>query len=194
MVLSGTQYVQTSHIRRLYDVLHGDYWYVLFGVPNPDAEQRGHYLTPAAPRTEWSQSLEQMGDWIAYRYMKEVERLEREGRIINRQWLCEQLGVSRTFFMELRKGKIKIKPEHIQALKDVFNADFHFILWGVERPDISLPFRLVQGRTMRIDVYPKYIFTNRFPAEWGPNIPERDPEDEVKRIPERAYYLDLKAK
>jgi transcriptional regulator with XRE-family HTH domain len=185
----GKRYVKPAYIRRLADVYRADYHYILFGVEEPDPERRGKYRKASTP-TASPTIVAELDAWINYRFVKEVERLAREGRVLNRQWLVQLLYATPTAISKVRLGKAQVQAHWLVLLKQHLNADFHFILWGVDRPDISGPVKVVQGDRIRLDVFPKVTLAYAVAANWGPYIPPRDPDDDM-RLLQRFYYMDL---
>ncbi|SHJ28130.1 hypothetical protein SAMN02745146_2743 [Hymenobacter daecheongensis DSM 21074] len=127
---------------------------------------------------------------MRYRLVKELERCAREGRILNKKWICGQLHTDLDMINKARRGQGVVQAYWIPLLKETLNADYHFIMWGFERPDISLPVKVVNGERIRLDVFPKTPLNYPNVAKWGQYIPERRPDDNDVRH-EREYYQDL---
>ncbi|GAA4391667.1 hypothetical protein [Hymenobacter koreensis] len=123
--------------------------------------------------------------WIDYRFVKEVEKIEREGRSQSRVWIERQLGLPAGTCSEIRRGTRGIGAVHIARLKRKFNADHNFILFGVRNNDISLPY-IVKGRDkVRVDVFEPYIHMYNAAPNW--KIGERPEGDDDMFLPEVSY-------
>ncbi|UYZ60057.1 hypothetical protein [Hymenobacter latericus] len=109
---------------------------------------------------------------IDFRFVREVERLEREGRVRSRVTLEKDLGMSKGTISTVRAGHRGVGAEHLKRLKEKYNGDYHYILFGFKDPhDTSGPLRM--GR--RLDVHVPYTLRYAAPAAWkcGPR-PEED--------------------
>ena len=131
----------------------------------------GSYLRPISPATR--EKLRQYE--IDYRFVREVERMEWDGRCKNRSWLEKQMGITSGVIAEIRRGRRGVLPTHIALLKQIVNADHNWILFGGDRPDIEKSAPYMPGRG-RLDVFEGYAHRYGTPAGWkvGPR-PEQYP-------------------
>jgi hypothetical protein len=125
----------------------------------------------AVPKRQYKQWL------IDFRFVREVERLEREGRVKSRGHLEETLGMSHGAVALIRQGRLTANAAHIAELKRVYNGDYEYVLFGVPQPDKSEAVVWENGRgKKKLDVYPPLYYEYKKPAGWkvGP-MPEADP-------------------
>lgn len=135
----------------------------------------------AVPKRQYKQWL------IDYRFVREVERLEREGRVKSRGHLEETLGMSHGAVALIRQGRLTANAAHIAELKRLYNGDYEYVLFGVAQPDKSEALVWQNGRAKKLDTYPPFSYEYKKPAGWkiGP-MPEAvaahypsDPENKL---------------
>jgi hypothetical protein len=86
--------------------------------------------------------------WLhTLRFIEEVERLERDGRVKNRSDLEERLLLPYNRLTDMRAGRIQVPTSAIELLKREFNGDFQFVLLGIRDAEHSGPVRA--GRDLR---------------------------------------------
>jgi len=117
--------------------------------------------------------------WIDYRFVREVERLEREGRIKSRGFLEAQLDMTRGTITDIRRGRRSPSPAQIVLFYQHFQADRDHIETGVQldRERAAPRFPLLGKEHGDKEVYfPPFAYEYHTPAGWrvGPQ-PEQDP-------------------
>jgi hypothetical protein len=135
----------------------------------PVIVERGKRLRPVAPRKAF-----QLIQWeMDFRFMREVEYLEREGRVPNRQALEEAIGLSRSVLLKVRAGQRSIGLVQVKMLHEKFRGDKDYIMFGQRNKELAAAYIPGIGR---IDRYEPYIFVYQTPARWrvGPRA-ETDP-------------------
>lgn len=124
---------------------------------------------------------------IDFRFVREVERMEREGRV---KWpranLERELGMNVGVIAEIRAGKRGVLPVHIARLKLLCNSDTSYILLGVRDPDHSSPY----AGARRFAVHEPYYFRYGKPAGWkaGPQPETPTPNPDGSDTLYSAYY------
>ena len=118
---------------------------------------------------------------IEYRFVKEVERLEREGRSKGRGWIEEVLQLNSGGIADIRRGRTGIMAYHIQLLKRLLNGDDRWVIHGVGQPDAEYSRPYVLARGGKLDIFRPYIHPYLQPAGWkcGPRAETHE-----------AYYPD----
>ena len=71
---------------------------------------------------------------VDYRFVREVERLEREGFVERRAFLEKAIGLPIGSVTDIRAGKRGIGVGHIVLLQKIYLADFRYILFGQRIP------------------------------------------------------------
>jgi hypothetical protein len=141
----------------------------------PVISSRGRRLRPVAPK----ELLKLRQAEMDYRFVREVEHLEREGRVSSRSDLEEAVGLSRADILAIRAGKRGATLLNVVLLHEKYRGDRDFIMYGVRNKELSAPYISGVGR---IDRYDPYIFQYASPARWkvGPREetqPEYCPQD-----------------
>lgn len=116
--------------------------------------------------------------WIDFRFVREVERLERDGRVRSRGHLEASIGLGRGVVADIRRGRRGCLPVHVVLLKQLYNADYEHILFGAPlNLEKSAPY--VTGRG-RINTWQPLVFAYSTPAGWkvGPQ-----PEEDARHYP-----------
>lgn len=76
--------------------------------------------------------------WVhTHRFIEEVHRLEEEGRVPSRKILEEKLLLRYGSVTSMRAGRLRVSTEEIQLLKQEYNGDFQYILFGIRDPEVS---------------------------------------------------------
>ncbi|SHJ28156.1 hypothetical protein SAMN02745146_2744 [Hymenobacter daecheongensis DSM 21074] len=68
---------------------------------------------------------------ITTRFLQEVDTLLAHGFAPSELDIARHLGVGRTVISEMRRGLRRAQLALARRLKDVYGADYHFILFGV---------------------------------------------------------------
>lgn len=132
---------------------------------------RGRRLVLVKPREvfkieEWEQDL---------RFVREVELLERSGRVSSRYDLERAIGMEKGALATVRLGMRGVSKGHISRLFTLYRGDKDFILFGAARAtDLTNPYISGVGR---IDKFEPFIHRYSSVARWkvGPR-PETHPE------------------
>jgi hypothetical protein len=143
--------------------------------PTPVVIHRGRKVRPVTPR-----EIFQLRQWeMDYRFVREVEYLEREGRVESRYELEKTIGLGRGELLAVRAGKRQIGLVQVAILFEKYRGDRDYIMYGQRNKELAQPYIPGIGR---IDRYQPYIFEYTSPARWriGPRaeaVPEHYPSD-----------------
>ncbi|MBH8567307.1 hypothetical protein KB206_00310 [Microvirga sp. STS02] len=109
-----------------------------------------------------------------YRFVREVEHLERSGRVAGRGQLEADLFLPPGSISLIRSGHRSIGKLHIKRLFELYRGDYKYILFGVRDKEHTGSYISGIGN---IDKYVPYIHSYPSPARWkvGPR-PETHPE------------------
>lgn len=114
---------------------------------------------------------------IDFRFVREVERLEREGRVKSRGHLEGEIGMSRGYLAGVRRGRYNVGMAHTAQLKRLYNADVNYILLGQRVEGLSEPIIWEDGRKKELRRYPGYMYQYGQPAGFNiGNQPETHPD------------------
>lgn len=136
----------------------------------PIVSERGKRLRPIT-----SKEIFQLAQWeMDYRFVREVEYLEREGRVPSRRELEESIGLSRADLLAVRQGKRSVGLVNVKYLHEKYRGDRDYIMFGQRNKELAAPYIPGVGR---IDRYEPFINVYQSPARWrvGPR-PETQPE------------------
>lgn len=146
-----------------------------------------------------SKEIFQLTQWeMDFRFVREVEYLEREGRVPSRQELELVIGMNRAELLAVRQGKRQIGLLQVRMLHEKFRADLGYIMYGSPRnKELSTPYIPGIGR---IDRYEPYIHEYKSPARWRVGRREEtqaeycpsDPQNEKWTRPDRMPGEDKK--
>lgn len=121
--------------------------------------QRGKRLRPVTSR-----QVIELQQWeIDFRFVREVERLERDGLIPNRGSLERSLGMRAGEISAIRSGLRGINPVHIAILFEKYRGDRDFILHGQRNQELSRPYIPGIGNIAK---YEGFIHHYTSPAKW----------------------------
>jgi hypothetical protein len=152
----------------------------------PIVIKQGKRLRPVT-----SKEIFQLTQWeMDFRFVREVEYLEREGRVPSRAELEEAIGLNRSELLAVRQGKRQIGLLQVRMLHEKFRGDRDYIMYGQRNKELSAPYIPGVGR---IDRYEPYIHEYKSPARWRvgrrpethPAYFPSDPENEQWSSPER---------
>lgn len=144
--------------------------------PPPPAEpvipvaKRGRKLRPITPRQTFA-----LRQWeMDFRFVREIEYLEREGRVSNRLDLERTLGLEAGGVAAIRLGLRGISTVHLAILHETYRGDRDYILHGVRNKELAAPYIAGIGR---IDRHEPYYHRYASGARWrvGPR-PETHPQ------------------
>jgi hypothetical protein len=152
--------------------------------PTPVVAHRGRKIRPVTPREVF-----QIRQWeMDYRFVKEVEYLEREGRIDSRYNLEKTLGLERGAISTIRLGLRGVGLVQVAILFEKFRGDRDYIMFGVHNKELSAPYIPGVGR---IDRFEAFYHRYSSPARWrvGPRPETRTPNpDNPNDHNYSAYY------
>ncbi len=119
----------------------------------------GKRLRPVTPKEVFQRAQWEMD----YRFVREVEYLEREGRVSSRQDLEAAIGMVRGELLAVRAGKRQIGLVQVKMLQEKYRGDRDYIMFGVRNKELAAPYIPGVGR---LDRYEPYIYQYRSPARW----------------------------
>lgn len=97
-------------------------------------------------------------EWqITNRFIEEVEILEKEGRVENRDKIEIDLAIVPNGITGMRAGKNKVSVASIHLFKLKYNADIQFIMFGVRDKEHSGS--ILGGR--KLNVHKPYVYKYR---------------------------------
>jgi hypothetical protein len=160
-------------------------------TPLPAQEQpvisaAGKRMRPITPREVF-----QFAQWeMDFRFVREVEYLEREGRVSNRNDLEAAIGLGRGEILAIRAGKRQVGLVQVKMLHEKYRGDRDYIMFGQRNKELAAPYIAGIGR---IDRYEPYIFQYKSPARWRigsrpetqPEYFPSDPENTEWKAPEK---------
>ena len=112
--------------------------------------------------------------WMDFRYVREVERLEREGRVFKREQLETDCGFEKHALGVVRTGMRGVSAVNIALLFEKYRGDMWFIMYGVRDKERSGGYLPGIGNLNR---YESYYFRYQAPAKWKiGKQPETHPE------------------
>ena len=127
---------------------------------------------------------------IDYRFVREVERLERDGRVEKRVKLELAVGLEAGAIASIRNGMRGVSPANIALLFENFRCDMHHILLG-SNLDLELSKAFIPGLG-RLNIYEpyyhRYVNTARFRV--GPRPETLTPHPTDKNLRFSAYWPD----
>ncbi|GAC1371057.1 MAG: hypothetical protein NVS3B25_18880 [Hymenobacter sp.] len=131
---------------------------------------RGQKLRPVTPKDVAKYEQYEMD----FRFVREVEYLEREGRVPSRRALEKALRMERGAIAAIRLGVRGVNMYQYKKLHQLYRGDRDFILYGVRNKELNNPFIPGIGR---LDKYEPYVTRYTSPARWkvGPR-PESQSE------------------
>ena len=137
----------------------------------------GRRLRPVTEREAFKARQYEMD----FRFVREVEHLEREGRVPGRGQLEDSIGMEKGGLSSVRAGVRSVGMVQLVTLFEKYRGDMQFILFGVRDKERTNPFISGYGR---IDKYEGYWHRYASGARWkvGPR-PETqipDPNDPTK--------------
>jgi hypothetical protein len=152
--------------------------------PTPVVTHRGRKVRSVTPREVF-----QLRQWeMDYRFVKEVEYLEREGRVSSRQDLEVAIGLGRGELLAVRAGKRQIGLVQVALLFEKYRGDRDYIMYGQRNKELATPYIPGVGR---IDKHEAYYHRYSSPARWrvGPRPETRTPNpDDPNDHHYSAYY------
>ncbi|MGI4873207.1 MAG: helix-turn-helix domain-containing protein [Janthinobacterium lividum] len=104
--------------------------------------------------------------WLAsFRFVREVERIEREGRVKSRTALELLIGIKAGTISQIRAGRNDASLGMAIALREALNADLNYIMYGVRVPELAEPLFPLPGRTDDL-FYKPVVHEYKAPAGW----------------------------
>ena len=139
-------------------------------------KHRGRRLVAIKPREVFK-----LRQWeMDFRFVREVEYLERDGRVSSRYDLERAIGMEKGAIATVRLGMRGVSAVHIVLLFELYRGDKDFIMFGAGRnPDLTNPY--IPGRG-RINSYEPFVHRYGSAARWkvgkrAESRPEYFPED-----------------
>jgi hypothetical protein len=156
----------------------------LAAEPTPVIRERGRNVRPVTPREVF-----QLRQWeMDYRFVREVEYLEREGRVDDRYSLEKALGLERGAIAVIRNGLRGVGLVQVAILFEKYRGDRDYIMYGSRNKELTSPYIPGIGR---IDKFQPYYHRYQSPARWrvGPRPETRTPNpDDPNDHRYSAYY------
>lgn len=123
-------------------------------------KHRGRRLVAIKPREVFK-----LKQWeMDFRFVREVEYLERDGRVSSRYDLERAIGMEKGAIATIRLGMRGVSAVHIVLLFELYRGDKDFILFGANRnPDLTNPY--IPGRG-RINSYEPFFHSYSSVARW----------------------------
>jgi len=88
-------------------------------------------------------------EWMhTHRFIEEVERIEQDGRVLDRAELERRLLLPPRGIAAMRSGKVRLPTAALELLKREFNGDWQYVLLGVRDEELSSHWR--GGRSLRV--------------------------------------------
>ena len=154
-------------------------------------------MVPITPR-----SVLKIEEWeIDFRFVREVEHLERIGRVQSRYALEMAVGIENGGIATIRLGMRGVSPANIKRLFNHYRGDKDYILLGAARnPNLADPY--IPELNGKLPAYRALYHKYSSPARWriGPQ-PEahpqhylEDPENKLWTAPTRKNITTLKKK
>ena len=137
--------------------------------------------------------------WMDFRFVREVERLEREGRVFKREQLEADCGLEKHAIGVVRSGMRGISAVNIVLLFEKYRGDMWYIMFGVRDKERSGGYIPGVGNIARYEsFYYRYQTTARWKIgqqpESSPDYYPSDPNNELWSAPSRLNAKSTLAK
>ena len=120
---------------------------------------RGRRLQPVASK----ESFKIRQWWMDFRFVREVERLEREKRVFKREQLEADCGLENHAVGTIRTGMRGVSAVNIALLFEKYRGDKDYIMFGVRNKELSGPHIPGIGSLER---YEKFYYRYQTAAKW----------------------------
>ncbi|MDO7852961.1 hypothetical protein [Hymenobacter convexus] len=108
---------------------------------------------------------DKVSQWeIDYRFVREVERMERDGRVEKRIILERDCGLENGAVSAIRAGMRGVSPVNIKRLFEQYRCDYNYILFG-SNIDLELSKPYIPG-VGRLNIHEPYYNRYQAPARW----------------------------
>lgn len=154
-------------------------------VPGPDGK-RQRRLVPVSRRQR-----DKIDQWeIDYRFVREVERLERDGRVDKRVKLEQAVGLESGAVSAIRAGLRGVSILNVRRLFEHYRCDYNHIIFG-SNIDLELSKPFISGLG-RLNIHEPYYNRYQAPAKWrvGPRPETLTPHPTNAALKFSAYYPD----
>ena len=129
-------------------------------ITGPIVSVRGKRQRPITPREKFKLMQYEMD----FRFVREVEYLEREGRSPGRVDLELSVGLEKGGVSTVRAGKRSIGPVQLRLLFELYRGDMNYVIFGAARDkERTNPYISGYGR---IDKFEPYIHRYQSIARW----------------------------
>ena len=150
-------------------------------------------MVPVTPR-----EIFRLKQWnIDFRFVREVELLERDGRVSSREDLERAIGMEHGGLATVRQGMRGVSLVNVVVLFEKYRGDKDYIMFGAARnPELTNPYIPGIGRLSRYD---PYYHTYNSVARWriGPQPEthhqyyEKDPLNKLWVAPARKSIASV---